>query len=225
MSSLNDLAGFAEAVMRLDASWSYDPISGRYRAENGRFMSKKAVEALVDSRISRLSKQLRQFTRMLADGQITLDQWQQSTREALKAAHVQAAIIGNGGRANMTATDWGKVGARLSSEYKFLEGFARDLLAQKASTPMALARIGMYAAAVKGSYWQGEEIRSGKQGYSLMQRILDPAAKHCDDCVRFARAGIVPLGNLPLPGSRCACRSNCRCSVRYLRGQAPVATV
>lgn len=225
MSSLNDLAGFAEAVMRFDASWSYDPISGRYRAENGRFMSKRAVEALVTSRIDRLGVQLRKFTRMLSDGNITLDQWQQSVRQALKAGHVQAAIIGNGGRANMTAADWGKVGARLSQEYKFLEGFARDLLAQKVSTPMALARVGMYAEAVRGSYWQGEEIRQEKQGYSLMQRTLDPEAKHCDDCIRYARAGIVPLGNLPLPGSRCACRSRCRCSVRYLRGQAPAAMV
>ena len=76
MSSLNDLAGFDEAVMRFDASWSYDPISGRYRAENGRFMSKRAVEALVTSRIDRLGAQLRKFTRMLSDGNITLDQWQ-----------------------------------------------------------------------------------------------------------------------------------------------------
>ena len=59
MLSLDNLASFSEAVMstRMDASWSYDPVSGRYRGENGRFLAQNAVEALVDGRVGKLSTQ------------------------------------------------------------------------------------------------------------------------------------------------------------------------
>ena len=226
MYSLNDLSEFSDAIVRLDeSSWSYSPISGRYRGPNGRFLSQSAVEALVDGRISRLGRELRRFTNMLSSGNITLNQWQESVREALKLAHAQAAIIGNGGRDSMGPAEWGKVGQRLRGEYRFLEVFARDLLAGSVSTPMALARIGMYAESVRGSYWEGTAIRQERQGYSLMRRILDSQAKHCQDCLNYAARGVVPMGSLPMPGQRCACRSNCKCRVKYLRQQAPVVPV
>jgi hypothetical protein len=226
MSSLNDLSEFTDAIVRLDeSSWRYDPVSGRYRGLNGRFLSQSAVEALVDGRIVRLSRELRRFTSMLSGGNITLDQWQQSVREALKLSHAQAAIIGNGGRDSMGPAEWGKVGQRLRGEYRYLETFARDLLAGSVSTPMALARIGMYAESVRGSYWEGTAIRQERQGYSLMRRILDSQAKHCQDCLDYAARGVVPMGSLPMPGQRCACRSNCKCRVKYLRQQAPVVPV
>ena len=224
---LNDLSLFSEAITadRLDAEWSFDRSTGRYRDERGRFLSRKAVHAIVDKRIEKLATKLRRYTRMMADGNITFDQWQQSVREAIKSAHVQNAIIGKGGRDNMTASDYGKIGQRLRQEYSYLQGFALDLLEQKVSMPMALARIGLYAESTRGSYWQGAELRQREQGYSLMRRVLDPMAQHCDDCIRYARAGIVSIGSLPLPGERCECRARCRCSIEYLRQQAPSVPV
>jgi hypothetical protein len=136
---LNDLSGLSNAVLssRMDAEWSYDRNSGRYRDERGRFLNEKSVQTLVDGRIDRLDSSLRRFTRMLADGAITLDQWQGSVREAIRAAHLQAAIIGHGGRSGMGSAEYGRVGQRLRQEYAYLQGFARDLLDQRISGPMA----------------------------------------------------------------------------------------
>lgn len=220
---LNDLSGFSSAVLstRLDAQWSYDGNTGRYRDEKGRFLSQKAVEALVDSRIDRLDSTLRRITRMLVDGGITLDQWQESVREAIKGAHIQAAIIGYGGRNQMGSAEYGRIGQRLRAEYAYLQGFARDLLEQRLSPAMALSRVGLYAQSVRGSYWQGTELRKQQQGFSLMRRKLDPQAQHCDDCIQYSARGIVPIGSVPMPGQRCACRARCRCTVEYFRQQAP----
>lgn len=226
MYSLNNLSLFSESILRFDeSSWRYDPISGRYRGANGRFLSARTVEALVDGRINRLGAELRRFTRMLSDGDITLDQWQGSVREALKLVHVQAAIIGNGGRETMGASDWGRIGQRLRVEYAYLQGFANDLLGGRVSVAQSLARIGLYAQSIRGSFWEGTAIRSEKQGYTLMQRILDSQAQHCQNCLDYAARGVVPIGSLPLPGQRCECRANCRCSVKYFRQQAPVVPV
>jgi hypothetical protein len=224
---LNDLSGLSNAVLssRMDAEWSYDRNSGRYRDERGRFLSEKSVQTLVDGRIDRLDSSLRRFTRMLADGAITLDQWQGSVREAIKAAHLQAAIIGHGGRSGMGSAEYGRVGQRLRQEYAYLQGFARDLLDQRISGPMAAARIGLYSQSVRGSFWEGASIRKEQQGFGLMQRILDPSAQHCSDCVAYASRGVVSIGSVPLPGQRCACRARCRCTVRYFRQQAATVPV
>ena len=227
MQGLNDLSTFAASLeQRFDqSSWRYDPITGRYRGSNGRFLSQSAVEALVDGRINKLGTLLRRLTNMLDDGSISLVQWQESVREALKLAHTQAAIIGNGGRDAMQASDWGRIGQQLKQEYVYLERFARDLLAGNISFAMASARVGLYAVAVRKTYWQGAELRQQRQGYSLMRRILDAQAAHCEDCIAYSQRGIVPIGSIPLPGQRCACMSNCKCRVQYYRQQFPVTMV
>jgi len=223
----DNLALFSSSVLsvRMDAAWSYDRRIGRYRDDRGRFLSKEAVGKLVDSRIDQLEANLRRYTRMLADGNLTLDQWQGSVREAIKNAHIQAALIGYGGKDEMGSAEYGRIGQRLRAEYTYLQGFARDLLDGRISNPMALARIGLYAQSVRGSYWQGTELRQQQQGFSLMKRKLDGQAQHCQDCLDYAARGIVPIGTLPLPGQRCACRARCRCSIEYFRQQAPVVPV
>jgi len=219
---LNDISQFSSIVLstRLDAIWSYDRNSGRYRDEKGRFLSQSSVEKLVDARIDKLENSLKRFTRMLSNGDITLDQWEASVREAIKGAHIQAAIVGYGGKDQMGSGEYGRIGQRLRSEYAYLQGFARDLLEQRVSAPMAAARIGLYAQSVRGSYWQGTELRKQQQGYGLMRRILDPQAQHCQDCLDHAARGIAPIGSLPMPGQRCACRARCKCRVEYFRQQA-----
>jgi hypothetical protein len=223
----DNLALFSSSVLsvRMDAAWSYDRRIGRYRDDRGRFLSKESVGKLVDSRIDQLEANLRRYTRMLADGNLTLDQWQGSVREAIKNAHIQAALIGYGGKDEMGSAEYGRIGQRLRAEHTYLQGFARDLLDGRISNPMALARVGLYAKSVRGSYWQGTELRQQQQGFSLMKRKLDGQAQHCQDCLDYAARGIVPIGTLPLPGQRCACRARCRCSIEYFRQQAPVVPV
>jgi hypothetical protein len=224
---LNDLSSLSAAVLatRLDAQWSYDRRTNRYRDEKGRFLSQKGVEALVDGRIDRLKADLVRFTKMLAEGNLTLNQWQGSVQEAIKAAHIQATIVGHGGKAGMGSAEYWRIGQRLRQEYAFLQGFALDLLEQRVSAPMALARVGLYAESVRGSFWEGTSIRKEQQGFSLMRRILDPQAQHCADCPGYASRGWVPIGSVPLPGQRCACRARCRCSVEYARQQPATVPV
>jgi len=188
-------------------------------------MGQKAVMALIDGQVDKLGQNLRRFTRMLADGNITIDQWQGSIREAIKAAHIQATVLGHGGKDDMGSAEYGRIGQKLRSEYSYLQNFAGDILGGRVSAAMALARVQLYAESVRSSYWEGASLRQGKQGYSLMRRILDPQAQHCDDCLRYARAGLVSIGSLPMPGQRCKCKARCRCSVEYRRDAVPTVPV
>jgi len=219
------LSPLSDSWPRFDAEWSYDANLGRYRRPSGQFMSEKAVMALIDGRIDKLGQDLRRFTEMMIDGNITIDQWQGSVREAIKAAHIQTTILGHGGRESMGSAEYGRIGQRLRAEYRYLQNFAGDILAGRVSAAMALARVQLYAESVRSSYWEGASNRQAQQGYSLMRRILDPQAAHCDDCVRYARAGLVPLGSLPMPGQRCECKARCKCSVQYKRNAVPSSPV
>ena len=125
----------------------------------------------------------------------------------------------------MGSAEYGRIGQRLRAEYTYLQGFVRDLLDGRISAPMATARISLYAQSVRGSYWQGTEMREQQRGFSLMRRILDAQAVHCADCLGYAARGIVPIGSVPMPGVRCACGARCKCSVKYFRQQAPVVPV
>lgn len=224
---LNDLSSLSASILssRMDAAWSYDRNAGRYRDEKGRFLSKVSVEKLVDARIDKLQTSLQSYTKMLVDGSITIDQWQASMREAIKTAHIQAAVVGYGGKNEMGSGEYGRIGQRLREEYAYLRNFAKDLLEQRVSGPMAIARASLYAKTVRGSYWQGSELRQQQQGFSMMRRILDEQAQHCQDCLDYAARGIVSIGSLPLPGRRCECGARCRCSVRYYRQQAQAVPV
>jgi len=224
---LNDLAAFSNAIMstRMDAEWSYDRKVGRYRNEKGQFLSKKAVGAIVDGRISKLEQQLKSFTEKLVNGSITLEQWQGSVREAIKIAHIQVATIGYGGKAEMGRSEYGRIGQRLRSEYTYLQGFARDLIDGRISAPMAMARIGLYAQSARGSYWQGTEMKEQQRGFSMMRRVLDDQAVHCQDCIGYAARGMVPIGSVPMPGVRCACGARCKCTVKYFRQQPQAVPV
>jgi hypothetical protein len=55
----------------------------------------------------------------------------------------------------MGSAEYGRIGQRLRGEYAYLQGFVRDLIDGRISSPMAVARIGLYAQSVRGSYWQG----------------------------------------------------------------------
>jgi len=224
---LNDLAAFSDAIMstRMDAEWSYDRKVGRYRNEKGQFLSKKAVGAIVDGRISKLEQQLKSFTEKLVNSSITLEQWQGSVREAIKIAHIQVATIGYGGKAEMGRSEYGRIGQRLRSEYTYLQGFARDLIDGRISAPMAMARIGLYAQSARGSYWQGTEMKEQQRGFSMMRRVLDDQAVHCQDCIGYAARGMVPIGSVPMPGVRCACGARCKCTVKYFRQQPQAVPV
>ena len=56
------LSPLSDPWPRMDADWSYDPLSGRYRRPNGQFMSQKAVQTLVDGRVKSLGKELNRFS-------------------------------------------------------------------------------------------------------------------------------------------------------------------
>lgn len=66
-------------------------------------------------------------------GQISLGQWEEQMKATIKGLHASAGAIGKGGWEEMTQSDWGKVGAEVKKQYRYLHNFA-ETIAEKRDT-------------------------------------------------------------------------------------------
>jgi hypothetical protein len=218
--SLN-LLTLEQEIYRRDAvfrspDWTYDTRTARYRDKNtGRFLSKRDALLLTQRSVATAAESMATLNNNLAQGVIKLDQWQREFASLLKTVHLAQYILGRGGMQNVFPADFLAVARTLKAEYRFLDGFARDLAAGRLSEAQFRARARLYLNKTVNSYWSGAN-RAQEVGPQPgeMRRLLAPV-ENCPECIAYARAGWVPVGTLPMPTERCSCRSNCRCSVDY----------
>lgn len=179
----------------------------------GRFVSDASVTSELERHVSATFDALEGLTRRMYAQDITLTQWQASVASELKDAHLAQAMFARGGKANMGAAQFGRVGATLRDEYGFLAAFADDIAAGRVSEAQALARIRQYGRATRQSYWN--EYRIASPG--MVAWRLNPA-EHCPDCLALAAGSPYRADQLPtVPGAGSTrCRGNCKCTLERL---------
>lgn len=86
-------------------------------------------------------------------GLIDVQAWQQDMQEQVKIMHVQAYAAGRGGKwADITQSEWGRVGQKLRVQYQYLAGFAREVQQGNLSPAQMQQRINLYAAAARQQF-------------------------------------------------------------------------
>lgn len=220
MSPLSNYS-LEQEVYRRDAvyrqpDWSYDTQTGRYRnTRNGRFLSEKDALKLTDKLVAKAQADLEQLMLNLSQGLIDLGAWERQFASLIKSVHLAQFILGKGGVKNTYPADFLKIARILKDEYRYLDGFAKDLAAGRLSYAQAVARAKLYLAKSRLSYWTGQQLAQQRGPMpSEMRRHLAPV-EHCQECVIYSLAGWSPIGTLPLPTQDCSCRSNCKCTVEY----------
>jgi len=194
----------------LKSPLTWDSRAHRYRDERGRFLKREAVTEARNRLIDDTQRRLRDLSQRYVDGKLTLVEWQLEFRDALRAAHTLAAGVARGGKANMTPADWGKVGARLKSEYAALQRFALQLEAGRA---MHLGRVDLYARAVRHTFLEAERL--GLPQFQLA-RWVRTRRESCEGCRSQAARGTALAAAFPPIGSQ-QCRSNCGCYLLYVK--------
>jgi len=189
--------------------------SGRYRDPlTGRFISRDTVRSLLDQAIAKSQQAIQSASDQLRRGELSLDDWQALMRLELKRVHIGSEMLVQGGRAQMTASDWGRVGQRVRTQYNFLADFAKQLAAGAIRTDGSfLARAKMYPASARPAFHDSLGDQLTGLGYTHERSILHPA-EHCPTCVSEAERGYVPIGTLIPIGER-DCLGNDRCSMLY----------
>ena len=101
------------------------------------------------------------LTRRLFGGDISIQQWQLDFRQHLKDIYRNEYLLARGGRAAMTQSDWGKLGAMLKKQYGYMNRFGEDLKAGKLTEGQAKARAEMYFKSARQAYERGRESGLG----------------------------------------------------------------
>jgi len=174
----------------------------------GRFVPEQSVISEMRRHQTATYSTLNGLTRDLYAGRINLAQWEIAVASQLKDAHLAQAIFAVGGRANMGAAEFGRVGGTLRDEYRYLSRFANQIASGQISEKQALARIQQYGNATQQSYWREYALASD----GLVNWVLRPG-ESCGDCIGLASASPYKASELPtFPGAGATeCRGNCNC--------------
>jgi hypothetical protein len=126
---------------------------------------------------------IEESSRALTEGQISIQRWQMDFRQALRRSYIDQYLLARGGRDNMTAADWGRLGGMLREQYGWMDRFAQQMAAGEMSPNQVASRMQMYFNSSRESFERG----------------------------RAAALGIPRLPAYPGDGST-QCRTNCQCS-------------
>lgn len=199
----------------------YSSKSGRYHyRDSGGFVPQPAVDNLTARAIAKKRNEIRDLGEQMLGGKISIADWESATAKQLKDLHTWTYLLGKGGQKNMTQSDYGKLGLRLSYEYGYLRGFAEDIQTKNLSEAQVLARLELYINKSNGSRQLAQQSSSTEAGFRWERRYLR-AIENCEDCLRYAAMGWQPIGSLPPPTEKCQCGSNCKCYFKFSRDLSP----
>lgn len=195
-------------------TYTYDRNLQRYRRDDGKFVSAADIEDLTKFMIEKARGQTDTIANDLIEGKIELSEWTRQTALQLKELHSQQYLLGRGGLKNMTQRDYGILGARLKKEYKYLNGFAKDIRDNSMTIAQFQARLKLYLSSTDASYQAARREAHKDAGFDFERRRLG-TKNNCDPCASYAGMGWVAIGTLPSIATQCDCKANCKCFFEY----------
>jgi hypothetical protein len=195
--------------------YGWDPRAARFRdPATGRYISREQVRRGVDDLVRASQNEITRISDDVRAGRITVAEWNEAMRLELKRAHLGSEALLRGGWKQLGPADYGRVGARLKVQYKYLARFSEQLASGKIRTDGAfMARARSYAASARAAFYKSLGPMLEDLGYTEERNALHPA-EHCQQCRDMSALGWVPIGTCVPIGER-ECRANDKCSMRY----------
>ncbi len=147
-------------------------------------------------------------------GGITVAAWHASVKDKLKTAHSLVASIGRGGRAQMSQSDWGRVGSGLKEQYSYLQKLALDIEAGKVDAAFQIERrTANYAGSLRPAYYGLATIAEMGGNATMARRVIN-SKEGCAECAYYAALGFIPIEEMPEIGEL-ICGVFCLCEIEY----------
>lgn len=195
----------------------YDLRLKKYR-KDGRVVSRLAVRGEINKLTDHVAKESAAIAKEYKAGIIKLFEFETRMRELLKSAHIIAASVGKGGRARMTQSDWGSVGAKIKWQYGYLNKFARKIGRGSISELATASRAKSYSSSVLVSFYntfmeaQTEFIEDGKNPQRC--RLITNSEEGCVECAADEAQGWISVDDMGEIGSR-LCGDFCKCDIEF----------
>lgn len=198
-----------------DPLWIWDDSVQRYRnPTTGQFVG---VAQMQDLRNEFMQQQMNRAARLAEQyrtADISIYDLEAQVKNLIKNTYIDLYAMGAGGRQNLSARDWGRIGAMLKEQYgsgKYLQGFMESIANGKMSEAQIASRLNMYINSANEALWKaitrdlptlpaypGDgstqcltncrcewRIEQVEGGYNCYW-IIDRAAENCPDCQRRA---------------------------------------
>jgi len=207
---------------RARTAFTWDAASQRYRlAASGRFVKREAVKRALLRVVDGTKGELRELARRMAEGTLPVGDWQAQAARKLKSLHLASHAAARGGFGQLTAADYGRVGSTLRFVYGRLERFAGAAARGELSGPQIEARAALYSSHAAATHENARRYGAQVAGYTLERNVLG-VGESCRGCIEQTERGWVRIGELVPVGQR-LCLANCRCSLRFSRGDGSPA--
>jgi hypothetical protein len=199
-----------EARRTFAALYIWDEKTRTFRLPDGTQLTPMNVRAFVDIAVEAAKSEARSIAARFAAGEISIPDFELAMRALIKNEHLALAMIAEGGRDQMTLSDFGKVGAILRDQYGYLANFARQLERDEITLGDGfLARAESYAAFGTTVYERFVMDGMIEAGMTEVMNLLGAAERHCDECEELSDEWM-PIDDMPPIGSReCGGRDCC----------------
>lgn len=196
--------------------WNPD---GMHYTEGGRAVPNGQVQARALEYVDGVSREARHLAEAVLRESISLPEFEAQMRQLIKESHINMLRLGGGGREAVTSQYYGRSGAAIREQYRYLRGFVADLRSGRydGAPGQALARAQMYGRASYQEYWFARHYAAQAAGYLWKRRVLH-ATESCPDCVDQAGLGWVGIHDERVTGVRdgsTQCLVHCACDIDY----------
>lgn len=213
--------------------WSWDATSQRFIGPSGSPLSDSDLKSLAILFALAVEHDMREMAQKVANGTITIEEFQAWMAQETKNLYVALAALGAGGADQLTAEQLEAVRGEASKAPGLAFSLARLQLFAAAiasgddgTVESIINRAAAYADSSTSIFEGAKRIShtnvvddKGRPLYAFERNILGEA-DHCspgpdtEGCPELTDAGWVPIGTMPLPGLR-TCRQNCKCRMQY----------
>jgi hypothetical protein len=135
--------------------WYWDDSAKRYRDPvTGRFVGVDQMQVLREVFIDQQKGLLESLVWQFDEGKITYEAFRDIAKQIIKDTYIDLYAMGAGGRNNLTPRDWGRIGAMLKEQYKYLRNMMGQILRGEISPRQAISRFGMYINSANEALWK-----------------------------------------------------------------------
>jgi hypothetical protein len=136
-------------------AWLYNLASKLYIDPNGVPMTQDTLNDVRDQYLDAMDSLVDDYATNLETGDWTVGQFEGEMRKRLKNAYIAEYVLGKGGASQMTQSDYGRLGAMLKKQYKFLRSYLDDITAGKETNGTARERGKNFIGSARQAFSRG----------------------------------------------------------------------